>query len=504
LLERMEDGVDGLIYEVRFVEQNLRELRNESDDVFVERMEELRDYATMQSWGDSLGGPPRRVEIISLEDEGEDEYVAETAGRVLCLTEVFKDFDVEESGAVAPTDMLVVAELDHWMNMRVSITKINVELLASIPLNAKGNVEESQFVQHCVDLLDLESDQDFMQRIKAFRKCAKKAASSPVGGGASLSLTVRKEALLEVFKEFDLDRDGQLGLTELVNLRRDVHLQKGSWVFGRNAELRSKVDNDADGALDAAEFVSYFAKAMPPTKGLFEQELISFMKAAASSQMDGPMSFDAILRLKREQPLGSPAGHTLAAQSTYKKYRLESNEELDARRLYSPREKPSRNRVDGKDGPGGAPGGARHAASIQRAMRTGPSQVQLPPRKLPSVKDSPVGEDNADTGLTMRQKADALAGAEARYKERHAFRSPPSTPSEFSLTPVQQEAAALAQAHAKYKKREVTRVSPMLEPVEHKEQPQSPAHSEAKRLEMREKELAAAHAIKAATKQSHK
>ena len=64
-------------------------------------------------------------------------------------------------------------------------------------------------------------------------------------------LSVRDAVMRQIFQKFDLDGDGELGLAELVNLRRSTNLAKGNWAFGRNAHLIQKIDTDGSSKVGA-------------------------------------------------------------------------------------------------------------------------------------------------------------------------------------------------------------------------------------------------------------
>jgi len=110
--------------------------------------------------------------------------------------------------------------------------------------------------------------------------------------------SIREAAVRQIFQRFDLDRDGELGLPELCNLRRSTNLEKGNWAFGRNAHLIEKLDADGSSRVDENEFAAYFGKCLPKALAAFEGSAEAFMEAAVQSEVDGPASEAEIGRLR--------------------------------------------------------------------------------------------------------------------------------------------------------------------------------------------------------------
>merc|ERR1711934_208630 len=69
--------------------------------------------------------------------------------------------------------------------------------------------------------------------------------------------TMRKEALVGVFRDFDLDWSGTVDAAELKQIaskRRELGHKAGEWTDELNANLMRKLDKNGDGVIDTQEF----------------------------------------------------------------------------------------------------------------------------------------------------------------------------------------------------------------------------------------------------------
>ena len=93
----------------------------------------------------------------------------------------------------------------------------------------------------------------------------------------------REEALRKVYREFDLDRNGDVGEDEMLLLgqtRRVLGQKAGEWTKQVNARLMVKIGAERNGSLSEPKFVQYFDETLPDYRTEFDRIIKQFMKCA--------------------------------------------------------------------------------------------------------------------------------------------------------------------------------------------------------------------------------
>jgi len=94
----------------------------------------------------------------------------------------------------------------------------------------------------------------------------------------------RREAALQgVYREFDIDGDGHVGLEEMLILgqtRRKLGQKQGEWTREMNRSLMDRIGPDANDDLPETNFVRYFNGSLPSEAAEFDKNIEQFLECA--------------------------------------------------------------------------------------------------------------------------------------------------------------------------------------------------------------------------------
>lgn len=105
--------------------------------------------------------------------------------------------------------------------------------------------------------------------------------AKPLG---TINIVERKRRLAEIYKEFDLDGNGEVGADELLALgktRRFLGHKGGEWTEHQNRNLLRNMGADQHGNVSEESFCKYFDKALSDDPKEFEATLQNFHECAA-------------------------------------------------------------------------------------------------------------------------------------------------------------------------------------------------------------------------------
>ena len=141
------------------------------------------------------------------------------------------------------------------------------------------------------------------QRPESIKKTPTKeeAAAQRAANVQLRSRLFRERSLRAVFQKFDLDNDGVIHISELLDLgkaRRKLGQKEGMWTEDKNQRFLKRLDQNQDGVISMAEFVLHFEEALPHEEADFLAVISQFMECARMASS----TFEMKIRRGEETP----------------------------------------------------------------------------------------------------------------------------------------------------------------------------------------------------------
>lgn len=278
LLRTLDPSGERKIHQGTFVAHFERVMTKDGDHNFSVSLEQLRACATeykAQRLGAALevteGIPDSTFADVEVSSDSSFStspsptasivHRSQELGKVFCL------FDLDNSGAIDPEELMVLGilrkELGH--KMRVWTEERNSKMIAEMDRNADGLIQQEEFVEFYLKGLSNQGDPAFMQTINEFHelvqchyrvKREQQMASRTTAEGLD-----RERELRSIFRLFDLDKSGTVERSELMVLgkrRQELGQKARMWTEAKNQKMMNDMDTDADGLVSESEFVRYF------------------------------------------------------------------------------------------------------------------------------------------------------------------------------------------------------------------------------------------------------
>eukprot|EP00656_Telonema_subtile_P009194 TRINITY_DN14312_c0_g1_i1.p1 TRINITY_DN14312_c0_g1~~TRINITY_DN14312_c0_g1_i1.p1 ORF type:complete len:680 (+),score=169.32 TRINITY_DN14312_c0_g1_i1:98-2137(+) len=124
----------------------------------------------------------------------------------------------------------------------------------------------------------------------------------PATSSAGSDNAEREGQLHKLFAEFDLDGSGTIEIAELQSLgqaRRSLGQKKSAWTAEQNAQLLARMDTNADGRVNRAEFAKFLGESLPSDMGEFGAYVQEFVMAAQEAK-------EATVLAEEEPPAPEP------------------------------------------------------------------------------------------------------------------------------------------------------------------------------------------------------
>eukprot|EP00656_Telonema_subtile_P005506 TRINITY_DN12508_c1_g1_i1.p1 TRINITY_DN12508_c1_g1~~TRINITY_DN12508_c1_g1_i1.p1 ORF type:complete len:524 (+),score=115.84 TRINITY_DN12508_c1_g1_i1:2-1573(+) len=190
-----------------------------------------------------------------------------TAVRRPKLREVFDAIDADKNGSIGLEELMAMGRCLHEGSSEVVWDdEANEEAFHALDANSDGQIEFDEYCEFYALLFDSanKSDVEFERGHETMLRAANQAAGiSGVDDTSALQAitAVRRPKLREVFDAIDADKNGSIGLEELMAMGRCLH--EGSsevvWDDEANEEAFHALDANSDGQIEFDEYCEFYA-----------------------------------------------------------------------------------------------------------------------------------------------------------------------------------------------------------------------------------------------------